>query len=87
MDCKQGLINIDPERARVDPVIVPDVAFYNAQLKIQAEVDRLQPPPRPANWVVSVPLFVCVHKILICLTSTMPLHAKIIKLTNSYNLH
>lgn len=53
---EQGLINIDPERARLDPVIVPNVPYYKAQLQVQAEVDQLQPPPRPANWVVSLPV-------------------------------
>lgn len=46
-------MNINPDRARLDPVIVPNVPYYKAQLQVQAEVDQMQPPPRPANWGVS----------------------------------
>jgi len=68
---EQALMNINPDRARVDPVIVRNVPYYKAQLQVQAEVDQLQPPPRPANWVVSRPVpvvFVSVKYVsLLCL--------------------
>lgn len=47
-------MNINAERASRDPVIVQNVPFYKAQLQVQADVDQLQPPPRPANWGVSL---------------------------------
>ncbi|KAG0585940.1 hypothetical protein KC19_2G050700 [Ceratodon purpureus] len=47
---QQGLMNINPDRARVDPLVVQNVPYYKAQLQVQAEIDQLQPPPRPANW-------------------------------------
>jgi len=64
MHGKQGLMNINPDRARLDPVIVPNVPYYKAQQQVQAEVDQLQIPPRPANWVVSLPVptvFISLH--------------------------
>lgn len=56
---EQGLMNINPDRAMLDPVIVPNVPYYKAQLQVQAEVDQLKPPPRPANWAVSLPVPAC----------------------------
>lgn len=53
MRLEQGLMNINPDRARVDPLVVQNVPYYKAQLQVQAEIDQLQPPPRPANWGVS----------------------------------
>lgn len=47
---QQGLVSINPERARQDPVIVQNVPFHKAQLQLLAEVEGMQPPPRPANW-------------------------------------
>jgi hypothetical protein len=47
-------VNINPDRARHDPVIVQNVPLYKAQLQIRDEVDQLEPPPRPANWAVSL---------------------------------
>lgn len=46
-------MSINPERARQDPVIVQNVPFHKAQLQLLAEVEGMQPPPRPANWGVS----------------------------------
>ena len=62
MRLEQGLININPDRAKVDPVIVQNIPFYKAQLQVQSEVDQLQPPPRPANWGVSL----CVPVVFLC---------------------
>lgn len=54
---QQGLVNINPDRARHDPVIVQNVPLYKAQIQIRDEVDQLEPPPRPANWAdVKLPL-------------------------------
>jgi hypothetical protein len=52
MNGVQALFNIDPERAKYDPIIVHNVPFYKATLQLEAEVNQMQPPPRPANWGV-----------------------------------
>lgn len=52
MDGNQVLGNIDSGRAMRDPLIVPNVPHYKARIKLEAEVNQLQPPPRPANWGV-----------------------------------
>ncbi|GER53433.1 hypothetical protein STAS_30948 [Striga asiatica] len=47
---QQALISIDPDRARDDPVIVKNIPFYRAKKTLEAEVMKLNPPPRPQNW-------------------------------------
>ncbi|ESQ43105.1 hypothetical protein EUTSA_v10013651mg [Eutrema salsugineum] len=47
---QDALISIDPDRAREDPVIVRNVPFYKAKKALEAEVTKLNPPPRPQNW-------------------------------------
>ncbi|CAA7049080.1 unnamed protein product [Microthlaspi erraticum] len=47
---QDALISIDPVRAREDPVIVKNVPFYKAKKALEAEVTKLNPPPRPQNW-------------------------------------
>ncbi|CAA0816320.1 embryo defective 2737 [Striga hermonthica] len=47
---QQALISIDPDRARDDPVIVKNIPFYRAKKTLEAEVMKLNPPPRPRNW-------------------------------------
>ena len=49
----QALFSIDPVRAQEDPVIVKNVPFYKAKKALEAEVTKLNPPPRPQNWGVS----------------------------------
>lgn len=44
------LFAIDPIRAREDPVVVRNVPYYKARKKIEAEVMKLEVPPRPPNW-------------------------------------
>lgn len=53
----QALISIDPARAREDPVIVKNVPYYEAKNALEAEVMRLDSPPRPQNWGVNIILF------------------------------
>lgn len=53
----QALVSIDPVRAREDPVIVKNVPYYKAKKALEAEVTKLNPPPRPQNWGVSSALF------------------------------
>ena len=50
---QQALISIDPARARDDPIIVKNVPYYKAKKTLEAEVMKLDPPPRPKNWGVS----------------------------------
>lgn len=50
----QALISIDPVRAREDPVIVKNIPYYKAKKALEAEVMKLDPPPRPQNWGVSI---------------------------------
>ncbi|XP_062170848.1 uncharacterized protein LOC133876558 [Alnus glutinosa] len=47
---QEALISIDPVRARDDPVIVKNIPYYKAKKALEAEVTRLDPPPRPPNW-------------------------------------
>ncbi|KAJ7981755.1 Embryo defective protein [Quillaja saponaria] len=47
---QEALISIDPARARDDPVIVKNVPYYKAKKALEAEVMKLNPPPRPPNW-------------------------------------
>ena len=48
----QALISIDPVRARDDPVVVKDIPYYKAKKALEAELLKLDPPPRPENWGV-----------------------------------
>lgn len=47
---QEALISIDPARARDDPVIVKNVPYYKAKKALEAEVMKVDPPPRPQNW-------------------------------------
>ncbi|GMH24949.1 hypothetical protein Nepgr_026792 [Nepenthes gracilis] len=47
---QEGLIAIDPVRARDDPVVVKNIPYYRAKKSLEAEVMKLDPPPRPQNW-------------------------------------
>ncbi|KAK3028413.1 hypothetical protein RJ639_039623 [Escallonia herrerae] len=47
---QEALISIDPVRARDDPVVVKNVPYYKAKTALEAEVLKLDPPPRPSNW-------------------------------------
>ncbi|KAL6543273.1 hypothetical protein OROHE_010793 [Orobanche hederae] len=47
---QEALISIDPVRAKNDPAIVKNVPFYKAKKALEAEVMKLDPPPRPQNW-------------------------------------
>ncbi|KAF9666766.1 hypothetical protein SADUNF_Sadunf16G0262800 [Salix dunnii] len=47
---QEALISIDPVRARDDPVVVKNVPYYKAKKTLEAEVMKLDPPPRPQNW-------------------------------------
>ncbi|KAJ6966422.1 hypothetical protein NC652_004089 [Populus alba x Populus x berolinensis] len=47
---QEALISIDPVRAREDPVVVKNVPYYKAKKTLEAEVMKLDPPPRPQNW-------------------------------------
>ncbi|KDP45889.1 hypothetical protein JCGZ_15333 [Jatropha curcas] len=47
---QEALISIDPIRAREDPVIVKNIPYYKAKKALEAEVMKLNPPPRPQNW-------------------------------------
>ncbi|BBH01778.1 embryo defective 2737 [Prunus dulcis] len=49
---QEALISIDPARAREDPVIVKNIPYYKAKKALEAEVMKLDPPPRPQNWGV-----------------------------------
>ncbi|MQM09724.1 hypothetical protein Taro_042605, partial [Colocasia esculenta] len=44
------LISIDPVRAKDDPVIIRNVSYYKAKKALEAEVSKLDVPPRPHNW-------------------------------------
>uniref|UniRef100_A0A2P2KZJ3 Uncharacterized protein n=1 Tax=Rhizophora mucronata TaxID=61149 RepID=A0A2P2KZJ3_RHIMU len=46
----QALISIDPVRARADPVVVKNIPYFKAKKALEAEVMKLDPPPRPQNW-------------------------------------
>ncbi|KAK4768056.1 hypothetical protein SAY87_003197 [Trapa incisa] len=47
---QEALISIDPVRAREDPVVVKNVPYFKAKKTLEAEVMKLDPPPRPKNW-------------------------------------
>ncbi|XP_057455309.1 uncharacterized protein LOC130746633 [Lotus japonicus] len=47
---QDALISIDPSRARDDPVIVKNVPYFKAKKALEAEVMKLDPPPRPPTW-------------------------------------
>ncbi|KAL2496367.1 embryo defective [Forsythia ovata] len=47
---QEALISIDPVRAKDDPVIVKNIPCYKAKKVLEAEVMKLDPPPRPQNW-------------------------------------
>ncbi|KAI7732982.1 hypothetical protein M8C21_024973 [Ambrosia artemisiifolia] len=54
---QEGLISMDPERARNDPVVVKNIPYYKAKAALETEVMKLNPPPRPQNWgELDVPL-------------------------------
>lgn len=57
----QALISIDPVRAREDPVIVKNVPYYKAKKALEAEVMKLNPPPRPQNWGVRILYYYSVY--------------------------
>ncbi|KAH0448981.1 hypothetical protein IEQ34_022781 [Dendrobium chrysotoxum] len=47
---QSALISLDPTRARDDPVIVKNIPYYKAKKNLEAEVMKLEVPPRPSNW-------------------------------------
>ncbi|KAI3466102.1 hypothetical protein Pfo_022765 [Paulownia fortunei] len=47
---QEALISIDPIRAKDDPVVVKNIPYYKAKKALEAEVMKLNPPPRPHNW-------------------------------------
>ncbi|XP_010260241.1 PREDICTED: uncharacterized protein LOC104599413 [Nelumbo nucifera] len=47
---QEALISIDPVRARDDPVVVKNIPYYKARKALEAEVMKLDVPPRPDNW-------------------------------------
>ncbi|XP_030929678.1 uncharacterized protein LOC115955619 isoform X3 [Quercus lobata] len=47
---QEALISIDPVRARDDPVIVKNIPYHKAKKALEAEVMKLDPPPRPPSW-------------------------------------
>ncbi|KAK8940148.1 hypothetical protein KSP40_PGU021300 [Platanthera guangdongensis] len=47
---QKALVSLDPVRARDDPVIVKNIPYYKARKAIEAEVVKLDIPPRPSNW-------------------------------------
>ncbi|KAG9448121.1 hypothetical protein H6P81_014249 [Aristolochia fimbriata] len=47
---QEALISIDSNRARDDPAIVRNVPYYKAKKALEAEVMKLEVPPRPRNW-------------------------------------
>ncbi|KAL4584964.1 hypothetical protein LXL04_009577 [Taraxacum kok-saghyz] len=51
------MVSMDPERARNDPVVVKNIPYFKAKNKLEDEVMKLNPPPRPQNWgELNVPL-------------------------------
>lgn len=54
---QKALISLNPVRARDDPIIVKNIPYYKAKKAIEAEVAKLDIPPRPSNWgVLDLPL-------------------------------
>ncbi|KAM3320620.1 hypothetical protein P3S67_007822 [Capsicum chacoense] len=47
---QDALVSIDPVRARQDPVVVKNIPYFKAKKALEAEVMKLDPPPRPQNW-------------------------------------
>ncbi|KAL3323272.1 hypothetical protein AABB24_040404 [Solanum stoloniferum] len=47
---QEALVSIDPARAREDPIIVKNIPYFKAKKALEAEVMKLDPPPRPQNW-------------------------------------
>ncbi|CAH9083257.1 unnamed protein product [Cuscuta epithymum] len=47
---QEALISIDPARARDDPVVIKNIPYYRALKALEAEVLKLDPPPRPNDW-------------------------------------
>ncbi|XP_015061560.1 uncharacterized protein LOC107007446 [Solanum pennellii] len=47
---QEALVSIDPARAREDPIIVKNIPYFKAKKTLEAEVMKLDPPPRPQNW-------------------------------------
>lgn len=47
---QNGLISLDPIRARDDPVIIKNIPYYKAKKALEAEVMKLDVPPRPQDW-------------------------------------
>lgn len=62
----QALISIDPVRARDDPVIVKNIPYHKAKKALEAEVMKIDPPPRPANWGVRILFLHSIQLALIC---------------------
>lgn len=50
--CSKALISLDPVRAREDPIIVKNIPYYKAKKALEAEVMKIDVPPRPQNWGV-----------------------------------
>lgn len=55
----QALQSIDPARAKDDPIIVRNIPYYRAKKALEAEVMKLDAPPRPQNWGVCSYFFIC----------------------------
>ncbi|WOH00228.1 hypothetical protein DCAR_0519586 [Daucus carota subsp. sativus] len=54
---QEALQSIDPARAKDDPIIVRNIPYYRAKKALEAEVMKLDAPPRPQNWgELSLPL-------------------------------
>ncbi|KAI7980467.1 hypothetical protein LOK49_Contig143G00006 [Camellia lanceoleosa] len=49
-DVVGALISIDLVHARDDPVVVKNIPYFKAKKALEAEVLKLDPPPRPENW-------------------------------------
>ncbi|CAN1828667.1 hypothetical protein LINPERHAP1_LOCUS32303 [Linum perenne] len=47
---QEAMISIDPVRASDDPVIVKSIPYYRAKKALEAEITKLDPPPRPQKW-------------------------------------
>lgn len=69
------MISIDPVRARDDPVVVKNIPYYKAKKVLETEVMKLDPPPRPHNWGVSLN---CLHLFLKKQSELSPLLAHFI---------
>ncbi|KAL9274275.1 hypothetical protein AKJ16_DCAP27078, partial [Drosera capensis] len=47
---QEGLVTLDPSRARDDPVVVKNAPYFKLKKALEVEVMKLDPPPRPKNW-------------------------------------